>query len=588
MVQKPKKAQVSPQIFFVRRGNGWEFSCEVPLGLRQTVVPNETLPISETGQVCIQCRQFTNPRKRTGLFQRPDNSSHSLDPSDWVRLREQAHKMLDGMLDYLSSIEERPVWQPPAGSALRHLDEPLPASAHSLEATYSTFERSILPYAIGNAHPGFMGWAHGGGSVVGMLAEMLAAGLNANLGGRDHIPIAVEQQIVRWMSRLFGFPESASGLFVTGSSIANFMAILIARTRMLGTEVRAQGLTPAESAGAQGLTPAESAGAQGLTPAESAQGQTPRGQLTAYASRDAHGCVAQALELAGIGSNHLRRIPVDRCHRIDINALVEAIERDRSAGSVPFCVVGSSGTVDVGAVDDLTALADVAKRFGLWFHVDGACGALGMLSPKIAPRLRGIERADSIALDFHKWGQVPYDAGFLLVRDRQIHHDTFASPAAYLRRETRGMAAGSPWPCDFGPDLSRSFKALKVWFTFQVYGADRLGGMIEHTCELAQYLAGRIQQSSDLQLLADVQMNIVCFRFCIPDRQGLDWERINAQIIVEAQESGIAAPSATTVDGHVAIRAAIFNHRTTEVHIDRLIDTVLKCGHRIVAESMSN
>lgn len=478
------------------------------------------------------------------------NSGKSLDPPDWDSLRKQSHQMLDDMLSYVAQIRDRPVWQPAPESTESVFREPLPIAPTDLAVAHETFLQHVLPYAVGNAHPGFMGWVHGGGSPVGMLAEMLAAGLNANLGGRDHIPIAVEQQVVSWMQQLFHFPETASGLFVTGSSIANFIGILVARTAKIGTDVRATGL-----------------------------GELSR-KLIVYTSVNAHGCIAQALELAGIGSNQLRKIGVNDRQQINLQDLQDAIATDKMKGAIPFCIVGSSGTVDVGAVDDLAGIAEIAKREKLWFHVDGACGALGMLSPRIAKKLNGIEQADSIALDFHKWCQVPYDAGFILIRDSKVHYDTFASPAAYLRRETRGMAAGSPWPCDFGPDLSRSFKALKVWFTLQVYGAEQLGKMMERTCDLANYLAKRIAETPELELLAPVTLNIVAFRYRSPDA-----DRVNAEVVIAIQESGVAAPSSTVVNGCFAIRAAIFNHRTTELEVDKLIDATLRFGRMFAQTS---
>jgi glutamate/tyrosine decarboxylase-like PLP-dependent enzyme len=194
------------------------------------------------------------------------------------------------------------------------------------------------------------------------------------------------------------------------------------------------------------------------------------------------------------------------------------------------------------------------------------------MAPDIAPRLAGIQQADSIALDFHKWGQVPYDAGFILARDGAQHRDTFASPAAYLRRETRGLAAGAQWPCDFGPDLSRGFRALKTWFTLKVYGTDALGAMISRTCELARYLEIKIATARELELLAPVSLNIVCFRY----RGGDD--RLNAKIVADLHESGIAAPSSTIIDGRLAIRAAIVNHRTEPRDIDAMLGAVLKFG----------
>jgi aromatic-L-amino-acid decarboxylase len=467
----------------------------------------------------------------------------TLDPKDWTELRAQGHRMLDDMLDYLEHLRDRPVWQPMTGEARAHFRDALPAAPTDLAAVYQEFSERILPYSSGNAHPGFMGWVQGGGTAVGMLAEMLAATLNANCGGRDHAPIEVERQIARWAQQMFGFPESASGIFVTGTSIANFLALIVARTNLLGTESRRDGIA--------------------------ASGR----KLTAYVSAAAHICVRQAMELAGFGSDALRLIPTDRGHRIDVAALGEAIAQDRAAGFTPFFLVGNAGTVDIGAIDDLDGLASLAKRERLWFHVDGALGALAVLAPALKPRFKGMERADSIAFDFHKWGQVPYDAGFILVRDGELHRAAFASPAAYLRRETRGLAGGSPWPCDFGPDLSRGFRALKTWFTLKVYGSERLGAEIARSCALAQYLKNRIEAEPRLELMAPVALNIVCFRY-----RAADADRRNAVIVAELQESGVAAPSTTLIDGKLAIRACLINHRTRECDIDALLQAVLRLG----------
>ncbi|MGC9158094.1 MAG: pyridoxal-dependent decarboxylase, partial [Terracidiphilus sp.] len=256
----------------------------------------------------------------------------------------------------------------------------------------------------------------------------------------------------------------------------------------------------------------------------------------------------------------------------------------------PFLVVGTAGTVNTGAVDDLSGLADFCRRENLWFHVDGAFGALARLAPDLAPKLDGIERADSLAFDFHKWGQAPYDAGFVLVRDAAAHKNAFASPAAYLERADRGLAAGSPWPCDFGPDLSRGFRALKVWFTLKVFGLDELGASISGTCRLARYLESRIVATPELELLAPVELNIVCFRYrpCNPDPVHFspdDSDRINREIVIALQESGVVAPSTTRIDGRVAIRAAIVNHRTSQAEIDALVDHALAHGRALTASA---
>ena len=475
--------------------------------------------------------------------------SETLDPQDWTDVRALGHRMLDDMIDYVATIRERPVWQPIPDVARQQFREELPRQANELGDVYRTFTDFIAPYATGNVHPGFMGWVHGGGSAVGMLAEMLAAGLNANLGGRDHIPIEVERQVVDWVRRMFGFPAGASGLFVTGTSMANLMAVLVARTCALGKSARQRGI-----------------GDQGAL-------------LTAYTSKAAHGCITKAMDIAGCGSDALRCIAVDASHRIDVDALREQIARDRAIGLKPFLVVASAGTVDIGAIDDLNSVAALCREEQLWFHVDGAFGALGILSPELAPRLAGIEQADSIALDFHKWGQVPYDAGFLLVRDGERHKDTFAAPAAYLRRETRGLAAGAEWPCDLGPDLSRGFRALKTWFTLKTYGTDKLGAIIARSCSLAAHLAARVRAEPRLELLAPVNLNIVCFRYRADDA-----DRVNREIVVNLQESGIAAPSTTVLDGRLAIRAAIVNHRTDRCDIDALVGAVLEFGARRARE----
>jgi glutamate/tyrosine decarboxylase-like PLP-dependent enzyme len=508
------------------------------------------------------------PEREEPTHQPADEPSDepTLDPTDWSDVRALGHRMLDDMFDYLQNIRERPVWQPAPPQVRARFRDPLPLDPADAASVYRDFANLILPYSNGNVHPGFMGWVHGGGSVVGMLAEMLAGGLNANLGGRDHIPVEVERQITEWSRQMFGFPEGASGLFVTGSSIANFIALLVARN----------------AAGRRKTAP----------PGANLSGK----HLVAYTSVAAHSCIARAMEMSGLGSASLRCIPVDAMHRIRIDELRSAIEADKVAGRHPFLIVGTAGTVDIGAIDDLSGLAELASEKGLWFHVDGALGALAILAPGLAPRLAGIERADSIAFDFHKWAQVPYDAGFVLVRDGQQHFDTFSSPAAYLQREARGLAAGSPWPCDFGPDLSRGFRALKTWFTFKVYGTTRLGAVISRTCQLAQYLKRLVEQTPELELAAPVQLNIVCFRYRAPDKardrtpdddaigndaidnDAINNDGINAEIAADIQESGIAVTSTTAIDGQIAIRAAIVNHRTQSRDLDALVAAVLSFG----------
>jgi aromatic-L-amino-acid/L-tryptophan decarboxylase len=470
-------------------------------------------------------------------------ADHNLDPDDWDDTRAQGHRMLDDMFDHLERLREQPVWRPMSDQLRAGFQSEPPRSPTPLAVAHRRFLDEILPYAGGNLHPGFMGWVQGAGSPVGMLAEMLAGGLNANLGGRDHAPIEVEREVTGWVRQLMGFPETASGLFVTGASMANFIGVLVARNRALGPQVRRRGLTDMGA------------------------------KLTAYASTAAHSCVVRAMEMAGLGSNALRLAPTDADHRIDLAVLRAMIAEDRTQGLTPFLIVGAAGTVDVGAIDDLTALADIAAAESIHLHVDGAFGALGVLAPVVAPKLAGLERADSLAFDFHKWGQTPYDAGFILVRDEKAHRETFASAAAYLQRDERGMARGGTWPCDYGPDLSRGFRALKAWFTLKVLGADAIGEAITHSCALAGELADRIAVQPELELLAPVPLNIVCFRYRCADA-----DPVNAAIVADLQEAGRVAPSLTRIDGRIAIRAALFNHRTTSADLETLVQSTLAFG----------
>jgi aromatic-L-amino-acid decarboxylase len=471
--------------------------------------------------------------------------SDDLDPEDWEAFRACGHQALDRMIDYLRTARERPVWRDAPTEVRARFQSGLPRAPRELTAVLDDFDVNIKPYVVGNTHPLFMGWVHGAGTPVGMIAEMLAAGLNANCGGRNQIAVEVERQITRWVAGLFEFPPDASGVFVTGSSAANFLGLLVARDAAVGHEVRRSGLSIAGK------------------------------PLVAYASVHAHRCVAQAMELAGAGSAHLRSIGADRAGAMRPDLLRAAIEGDLAAGFAPFLIVGTAGTVDTGSIDPLQELAVTAKQYGLWLHVDGALGALAALSPTLRPRLAGIERADSIAFDFHKWAHVPYDAGFLLVRDAAMHRGAFAADADYLQRAAQGLAAGGVWPCDLGPDLSRGFRALKTWFTFQVHGADKLARAIDATCENARHLADALGRSEVFELRAAVSLNIVCFAL----RDGRR-DELNEAIVVDLQMRGVAAPSMTRLDGRPVIRAAIVNHRTTMADVDDFVAALHEVARR--------
>ena len=471
----------------------------------------------------------------------------TLDPEDWSATRALGHRMLDEMIDWLASAAERPVWRRMPDAKRAELRAPLPLDGAPMEAVYEDFRRLVLPYSSANEHPRMMGWVNGGGSAAGLLAELLTGAFNVNCGGRDHAAIEVERQVISWAAEMVGMPRETTGVLLTGSSTANMVAVLVARRAALGAEVRRQGLRSAK--------------------------------LTAYASAAAHGCIPRALDMAGLGTDALRLVPAGADHRMNMDALRDMVAADQKAGLQPFLIVGTAGTVDTGAIDDLSAIAQVASASPgkIWFHVDGAFGATACLSPRLRPLLAGIERADSLAFDFHKWAQVPYDAGCVLVRDPVVHIETFAQSLAYLTQEQRGLAGNPPWPRDLGPDLSREFRALKIWMTLKAYGTAGIARVVESGCEIARHLAARVAREPRLELLAPVCLNIVCFRV----RAGAaDLDALNRDIVADLQEAGIAAPSTTVIGGRLAIRAALFNHRTTQADADALVDGVLALARR--------
>lgn len=470
-------------------------------------------------------------------------SGGSLDPDDWDAFRRLMHDAVDGVVDDLARVRDEPAWRPVPGGVKDALREPLPRAGESLETALARYDELIRPYPTGNRHPRFFGWVHGAGNAAGVLAEVLAAGMNANVGGREHAAVYVERTVVAWFAELFGFPETASGVLTTGTSMGNLLAVVAARDAALGG-LHDNGVDNA--------------------------------RLTGYAAAGVHDSVAKAFRIAGLGRGALRAVAVDDRFAIDPGALRRRIAHDRAAGGRPFLVVATAGSVDTGAFDPLGALADLCAEEGLWLHVDGAFGALAIASPAQARLVAGIERADSLAFDAHKWLHVPYAAGCVLFRDERAHRASFASSPEYLARGERGTAAGAPWFADYGLELSREFRALKIWFTLKHYGIERLGASIARTCDLAALLGERIHQSDDLELLAPVVLNVVCFRWnpreSAPDDAALD--ALNEAIAVAVQESGAAVPSTTRVGGKRALRVCIVNHRTREDDLDVLLGAV--------------
>lgn len=446
-----------------------------------------------------------------------------LDPADWEKFRATAHGALDDAINRLRDIRDEPVWRPVPDEVKAALTGPMPEQPREFDDVYAEFKQNIWPYVTGNIHPRWFGWVHGSGTVQGAIAEMLAAFMNSNVGGREHSAVYVERQVIRWFTDLYGWPETASGILTTGTSIANLYGVLIARTKAR-PDVRREGLD------------------QQTRP------------LVGYASSASHVSVTKAFEAAGLGSNALRLIPVDENHHIKLDALREAIAEDKRNGAQPFIIIGNAGTVDIGAIDPLNELAEIAREHALWYHVDGAFGAMVYLSDKLRHLVSGIERADSIAFDFHKWLHVPYDAGCLIAKDAAAHKATFAKEAKYLARARNGPGSGDPWFTDFGLDLSRSFRALKVWFAIQEHGKQKIASAIEANCELAQEFARMVGETEHYEIAAPVSLQIVCFR---PVGRGTAVDECAMAI----QTSGVSVISSTALGQRRVLRFCATNQR---------------------------
>jgi glutamate/tyrosine decarboxylase-like PLP-dependent enzyme len=460
-------------------------------------------------------------------------TEETLDPADWKAFRALAHRMVDDSLDHLESLSDRAPWQPmPRGVRTALMTEPVPRVPQSAERAYEDFLANVLPYTNGNRHPRFWGWIQGNGTPLGMMSDMLAAGMNPHCAGLDQASKLVELQVIEWLAELMGFPKDSSGVLVSGGTMANVLGLAVARHARAGFNVRELGM----------------------------QGTTER--LTVYASSEVHSWAQKAVELFGMGHTSLRRVPVDAGFRIRVDALRDMIAADRLAGCRPVCVIGTTGTVNSGANDDLDALADLCAQENLWFHVDGAFGALARLVPSLAPALKGMERADSLAFDLHKWMYLPYEIACVLVRDRAIHEATFSVTPSYLTDEGRGVIAGGLPFADRGIELTRSFKALKVWMSLKAEGVDKFARVIAQNVEQARRFGERIVKVPNVVLSAPVSLNIVCFRVAPPSMSPEQQDALNKELLLRIQETGLAIPSGSRIGGRYVIRVACSNHRS--------------------------
>jgi glutamate/tyrosine decarboxylase-like PLP-dependent enzyme len=463
--------------------------------------------------------------------------------------------MVDDVFDFLSSVATQPVWKKTPDKLKESIKSSLPEEGTSVVAIYEDFRENILPFRKGNIHPRFFSWVEGNGTITGVLADMLASAMNSNLAIGDHSAVYVEHQVINWCKEIVGFPASSSGLIVSGGSIANVTALIVARNAYRNGAIKRSGLKDLEE------------------------------YLVVYCSTETHNCIFKAVETIGIGTDYLRKIPVTENYQIDLDALKEQIQNDRKNGLTPFCVIGNAGTVNTGAIDPFDSLSAICKQQNMWLHVDGAIGGVLHLLPEYAGKLTGMDEADSIAFDLHKWLYINYEAGCVIIRDANAHKNAFSQPASYLSKHERGLAAGPDSFSSYGLELSRSFKSLKIWMSIKEHGISKYAKMIRQNIAQAQYMGEKIKTMRGLELLTPVALNIVCYRYNPGNMSQEELNQLNKEILMRMHEKAIAAPSYTFLKGNYAIRLSITNHRTVSADLDAVLQGTLELGETIISET---
>ncbi len=470
-----------------------------------------------------------------------------LDPEEVRRL---GHRAADIVADHVAGLREGPAFGK-VGDAAAVFDEPLPEEGRSADDVLDATRDHVLTHPFGNSHPRFWAFINATPDPMGVMADFLASAMNSNCWGGDHAAIHVEDRVVRWIAEILGLPDGAEGILTSGGSMANFTALATAR-RAMSPGVREDGIA----------------------------GEPP---LVVYASEEAHNCVDKAVDLLGLGTRQLRVIPTDESFRIRTDALQAAIAVDRQAGRRPAIVVGNAGSVNTGAIDPLDEMADLCAREELWFHVDGAYGAMACVSESLRPLFAGLERADSVATDPHKWLYVPYEAGAALVREPGRLADAFRRPASYLVHDPDSPVRGPVLFNERGPELSRGFKALKVWMGLRRHGRKGYAAAVEHDVAMARFLADAVRAREEFELLAEPGLSILNFRYRPRTSADSDLDRLNRQIVNRLVESGGFFLAPTLVRGRTWLRVAIVNFRTREDDLQALLDEAARAGREILS-----
>jgi aromatic-L-amino-acid decarboxylase len=460
--------------------------------------------------------------------------------------RRLGYQAVDLLADHFASLSNEPCRSPVSEDVRRQLmEEPVPVDPADPQQLLEYIGSTILRFPMGNGSPRFFGWVNSPAAPLGAIADLLAAGLNPSVAGGDHAATYVEHAVLGWMKNIIGVPATSGAILTSGGSVANLIGLTVMRHVKTGGDVRNVGLT-------------------GVA-------HTP----IVYTSVEGHSCLEKAVEILGIGHANLRRIPVTADWRMDTRALAQAIETDRFAGLMPACVAATVGTVNTGAIDALDEIADLCVEQGLWFHVDAAYGGPAALLPELAEWYRGIDRADSIAIDPHKWMYVPLECGCALVKNARAMRAAFSLVPPYLRDDK-----ALPWFSEFGVQQSRGFKALKLWLVLKQVGLDGYRRLIARDITLARTLRERVRASTEFELMAEGPLSITCFRYRPRNLEDDDAElnRLNRSVLEAIQREGRVFLTGTELAGRFALRACIVNFRTTEADLDRLVEAVSSAG----------
>jgi aromatic-L-amino-acid decarboxylase len=459
-----------------------------------------------------------------------------LDPSA-DEIRNWGNSVIQLMTNYLGDLRDHRVYSRMSSREIRdRLDSTLPIHGTDLDGLLKVFRETIIPFSRQNAHPRMFGYVQSPGTALAAFADLLASTLNANLTvwRSAPAPVELERLTIDWVRQILGFNAQAGGLFVSGGSMANLAAIATARQAKNKSSAR----------------------------------------LRMYASSETHFSIAKAAALLGIGRENVRHVPVDKHFKIRTDDLVAKINADVEAGYVPFCVVANAGTVNTGAVDPLAEIREVANRFQLWMHVDGSYGAFAVLAKSARGLFAGLEQADSIALDPHKWLYLPVDVGCVIYRAPETAQAAFAHDAEYTRIiGEEADEAFAFW--DYGPELSRRFRALKVWMLLKGVGLDSLGAAIESNLACARYLESMVLASDDFEMAAPVELSIFCFRHVplyLRNESTKAIDEFNERLLIALQRDGSSYLSNTTLGGRFALRGCVLNYRTTLRDMKILLD----------------